>query len=145
MKIVKEMIATQMSVITLLNVIQTIQDTLTGQQLQSDLTQENYQQTVDTIVLSSLTQTSAPNTQTNNIPSSNEDQTSQDSHQQKTTFNSKRKKDKQLCLDETQEIIEEDDQNDNVMEDQENSNQTDRRNRQEFQHPINMKQKCKAR
>ena len=41
MKTVEEMIATQMSIINL-NMIQTIQDTLTGQELQRDLTQENH-------------------------------------------------------------------------------------------------------
>ena len=126
MKTVEEMIAKKMRIINI-NMIQIIQSPLTGHQLQQEPTQENHHQTINTIVPSPITHPSTPNNQTNTRPSSNEYQPSQDSHQQKTTLNSKRNQDEQLCPDYTQEIIKEDDQNDTIMEDQEKSNQTNQR------------------
>ena len=114
MKTVGELIAKKMSVINL-NMIQTIQSTLTRQTLQ-DTTQENHQ-SPNNISQSPLTQSPILATTTTNEDINIKEQTSSEGTKTMTNFNSKRKQDDQLCPEETQDTIP-DDKSDTVMENQ---------------------------
>ena len=113
MKTVEEIIAKQMSIINL-NIINTIQGTLTNQTHQA-MTQEVIQQSINNISQSPITQ---PTTlQPELTDDSNSNQLPQEGIMKKKTVNAKRKQDDQLVQDQTQDTITED-LNDIIMEDQ---------------------------
>ena len=114
MKTIEELIAKQMSVINV-NMIHTIQSTLTKQTLQ-DTTQEKHQ-SPNNISQYPLTQPPNLATTTTNEDINIEYQTTSEGTKRKTNVNSKRKQDDQLCPEETQDTIP-DDRNDTFMEDQ---------------------------
>ena len=114
MKTVEEMIAKQMSIINL-NIIQTIQGTLTNQTHQAR-NQEVTQRSTYIISQSSITQPLTIEPEINDKSTSN-DLLSQVGIMKKTMVNAKQKQDDQLVPDQTQDTTTED-PNDIIMEDQ---------------------------
>ena len=112
MKTIEELIAKQMSVINV-NMIHTIQSTLTKQTLQ-DTTQEKHQ-SPNNISQYPLTQPPNLATTTTNEDTNIEDQNPSEGTKKKSNVNSRRKQDDQLCPEETQDTSP-DDRNDTVME-----------------------------
>ena len=131
MKTVKEMIGKQMSIITL-NMIQTIQGTLTNQTHQA-MTQEVNQRSTNNISQSSITQplTLEPEI---NVESTSNDILPQVGIMKKTMVNAKRKQDDQLVPDQTQDTITED-PNDIIMEDQTPTTLPNQRTQTRFSSP----------
>ena len=113
MKTVEEMIAKQMSMINL-NMVQTIQNTLIRQPPQ-DTTQENHQSPNN--IGQSLTQLSTPANTNATTTITIENQSPNESTTITSNGNAKRKQNDQLCPEETQDTIS-DDNNDTFMEDQ---------------------------
>ena len=131
MKTVEELIAKQMSVINL-NMIQTIQSTLTRQTLQ-DTTQEIHQSS-NNISQSSLTQPPNLAFTTTNEDTNIEDQTPSEGTKKNLNVNSKRKQDDQLYPEETQDTSL-DDRNDTVMEDQDSTTLPNQRTQKRLSPP----------
>ena len=121
-------ITKQMSVINL-NMIQTIQSTLTRQTLQYT-TQENHQ-SPHNISQSPLTQHPTLANTTTDADTNIEDQPPSESTTTTSSVNAMRKQDDQLCPEETQDTIPEV-SNDTVMEDQNSITLQDQRNQTRF-------------
>ena len=115
-----------------LNMIQTIQSTLTRQTLQ-DTTQENHQGP-NNISQPLLTQPANLATTTTNEDTNIEDQTPSEGTKKKSNVNSRRKQDDQLCPEETQDTSP-DDRNDTVMEYQDSTTLPNQRTQTRFSSP----------
>ena len=131
MKTVEEMIAKQMSIINL-NIIQTIQGTLTNQTHQAR-NQEVTQRSTYIISQSSITQPLTIEPEINDKSISN-DLLSQVGIMKKTMVNAKQKQDDQLVPDQTQDTTTED-PNDIIMEDQTPTTLPNQRTQTRFSSP----------
>ena len=140
MKTVEEMIAKQMSIINL-NMIQTIQRTLTNQTHQAR-TQEVTQRSTYIISQSSITQPLAIEPEINNKSTSN-DLLSQLGIMKKTMVNAKQKQDDQLVLDQTQDTTTKD-PIEIIMEDQTPTTLPNQRTQTRFASPNRRERRKKG-